>query len=852
LNVRDALVYLEDVKKQFADQPDVYNRFLDIMKEFKSHAIDTPGVIDRVLELFGSNMSLIIGFNTFLPPGYEIGPDPIGVRVTTPQYTRPQGQQGQQSAMPIASGARPHAGPAEFNHAITFVNKIKNRFASQPDIYKQFLEILQQYQRENKPLKDVYAHVQVLFREAEDLLVEFKQFLPDPSANAAATTAPAGGVGAVRSNAGTQKRQKQQTSIMAGGSMSEGKTSASADELVFFERVKRHLTNKQTYVEFIKILNLFSQEILDRKQVVERVEPFLSNRADLFDWFKMFVGYDGKQEVVINEAPPREKIDLSRCKAASTSYRVLPLADQKLPCSGREDMCYEVVNDKYVSHPTWASEDQEFIAHRKNQFEEAMHRCEEERYEYDLYIEANLHTIALLEPIARRIEMMTAEERAAFRLPDGMGGQSRTIYKRIMRKVYEDRASDIIEQLQVNPTNTVPVVLARLKQKDEEWRKAQRESNKIWREVEIRNYYKSLDHQGINFKGNDKRTLSHKTLLEKVEAIYKEQMAARRPGDPRPAYQFSFDIQDNDLIQDVASLLMTCMDRQTAMSSADREHVEDFILGFLKDFFGLRKVESDRLHRMTLQRSAHNGRSGSAASDADRDDALSVVSHDSDADSSSSLPGRRTRGREQSLRRDVLLRRGAQRADGNDGDDTSPEESEAKAEDGDSSAMARNHGRSMSSPSSAAASVQDESADNEPSAAFSSTVGRTLVCFGNNAFYIFFRLYQTLYHRLQTLKKTAGMEGFGRKVNPVAEGMAIQHRLASVLLTCRSIKTVALNDYDLANDNYYRIELDLIARLLMQDMDKNTFEDSTRYLFGTKGYIMFTVNHLAQSILRQV
>ena len=36
LNVTDALSYLDNVKQQFSDQPDVYNKFLDIMKEFKS------------------------------------------------------------------------------------------------------------------------------------------------------------------------------------------------------------------------------------------------------------------------------------------------------------------------------------------------------------------------------------------------------------------------------------------------------------------------------------------------------------------------------------------------------------------------------------------------------------------------------------------------------------------------------------------------------------------------------------------------------------------------------------------------------------------------------------------------
>lgn len=36
LNVTDALTYLDAVKVQFQDQPDVYNHFLDIMKEFKN------------------------------------------------------------------------------------------------------------------------------------------------------------------------------------------------------------------------------------------------------------------------------------------------------------------------------------------------------------------------------------------------------------------------------------------------------------------------------------------------------------------------------------------------------------------------------------------------------------------------------------------------------------------------------------------------------------------------------------------------------------------------------------------------------------------------------------------------
>ncbi len=42
------------------------------MQEFKSQSIDTPGVIQRVSLLFDGHPDLIVGFNTFLPPGYKI------------------------------------------------------------------------------------------------------------------------------------------------------------------------------------------------------------------------------------------------------------------------------------------------------------------------------------------------------------------------------------------------------------------------------------------------------------------------------------------------------------------------------------------------------------------------------------------------------------------------------------------------------------------------------------------------------------------------------------------------------------------------------------------------------------
>lgn len=72
LSVTDILSYLDAAKDKFHDQPSFYNHFVDIMKVFKSHIIDTVGVIKRVSNLFNGHTALIMGFNTFLPVGYQI------------------------------------------------------------------------------------------------------------------------------------------------------------------------------------------------------------------------------------------------------------------------------------------------------------------------------------------------------------------------------------------------------------------------------------------------------------------------------------------------------------------------------------------------------------------------------------------------------------------------------------------------------------------------------------------------------------------------------------------------------------------------------------------------------------
>lgn len=159
---------------------------------------------------------------------------------------------------------------------------------------------------------------------------------------------------------------------------------------------------------------------------------------------------------------------------------------------------------------------------RKTQYEESIYRCEDERFELDGVIETNAATIRVLEGVHKKMSRMSQEELQKFKLDDCLGGSSPTIHQRALKRIYGDKAADIIDGLKKNPVVAVPVVLRRLKSKEEEWREAQKGFNKIWREQNEKYYLKSLDHQGINFKQNDVKALRSKSLFNEIETLYDE------------------------------------------------------------------------------------------------------------------------------------------------------------------------------------------------------------------------------------------------------------------------------------------------------------------------------------------
>lgn len=593
----------------------------------------------------------------------------------------------------------------EFSHAINYVNKIKTRFKSDPSVYKSFLEILQTYQTDQRPIHEVYEQVTMLFQGAPDLLDDFKKFLPDttqeqphglqgpPQISTAhheielpvseiqkvQQMPPIGSFSPpkqaqVADNILLNEQAQHNLILENGGHLVEAAGNADIpisnlrgqpynseainelnqqtlnpdysnhsigfennmlgtgqsnverpeidldpslvpiipeplepaeseleinDEVHFFEKVKKKIGSKQVYQDFLKLLNIYTQDLISKNDLIRKIAQFIGNDNELFSWFKMFIGYEELPKEIENIVYEKHRVDLDLCEACGPSYKRLPKADTFMPCSGRDEMCWEVLNDEWVGHPVWASEESGFIAHRKNQYEETLFKTEEERHEYDFYIEANLRTIQTLEVINNRINAMTPEEKASFRLPEGLGATSMTIYKKVIRKIYEkDRGLEIIEALHEHPAQTVSVVLNRLKQKDEEWRRNQREWNKVWRDIEQKVYYKSLDHLGLTFKQTDKKLLLTKQLLSDLSTIKEDPLCKEfgtnsivnkrwNPLVLKPSSEIVYEYKDNEILFDIINMCKTFIFKVSSYSQSDKEKLEIFLYWFVSFFFDI-------------------------------------------------------------------------------------------------------------------------------------------------------------------------------------------------------------------------------------------------------------------------
>ncbi|RLN64109.1 hypothetical protein BBP00_00003642 [Phytophthora kernoviae] len=1010
LRVEDALLYLDQVKQQFGDQPDIYNQFLDVMKDFKAQAIDTPGVILRVSTLFRGYPNLILGFNTFLPPGYRIRPDtsievipsqisarggggnipmysgvggqqqssnanmghrPPPVTIPPPPYSPPELSQHhkqptsssrqqlasagqmktggkpkkQQAPTPGAGGnavSRSSTNPVEFDHAIHYVTTIKQRFADEPETYKEFLAILHTYQKEQRSIRQVLDQVSHLFRDHPDLLREFTFFLPDAvqeqakeRLNRAAEKAQQrkdlmaqkhkyasqGGYQQSRRDDGRSMGDSPSSAAMKGrGLLAEdddaylkyGKKDvgmykddrrlsgkalerrekererernraqfnhkrakrrpydgkerraylALSDVLLdkeewgIFEKIKKILPSRDNWREFLKCLELYSQEVLDRNEMLSLIRNLFGRHTELVDEFDHLLCSHGVQKTPKEIWPfiPLAETDLSQCRRATPSYRGLPASYPIPPCSSRSALDKSVCNDSWVSVPT-GSEDYSFKSMRKNQYEEALFKCEDERFEIDMVIEANASTISILEPLAHEIEVLKSKEGEDDKLWSYVvdKGTFRVTHLSAITRIYGESGTQILDLLRKYPAGAIPVILKRLKQKDEEWRRAREDLNRQWKEVNEKNYHKSLDHSSFYFKQKDKKQTSMKTMMQeakkKLEVEEKRTDATKADSSTSPSTVSATAVVSAKAAPQASDIADALKKEQSAGASKPPATMAIKITVAQpvpttewKPHFAY-KFASVQIHKEAFGLLSYAAEKNLSVADKEK---ISKVWQ------SFFFPFFH-------LEEEWLVRKPQRTTLTIEKAKTLPVGTEVSTEFGEGTVQQFNKEKGFLTVNLAGVGCQaylqpsaitiQEAADFPPGLpaldnlkdAAKTQADYTALFYGNQHAYAFLRLYQMLHNRLERaydLCEKAKRNRTRRTINPAARALAHAHH------------SLAASTKEKTGD--YQAFLSKLYSLIDGSVDSSKYEDCCRNLMGSTSYFLFTMDKLVTLVLKQM
>lgn len=281
LRVEDALLYLDDVKREFGDRPRIYNEFLSIMKNFKSQEVDTPGVIEKVSKLFRGYDTLILGFNKFLPDGYKITTEDLKIQeakyareaeaLRLQQHQRPAAGAAQQTLLgmgqPIPTSGRPFPGrlpqqqPVHTPVAQGANPQMKYTPGALPPQRPTVAAVPQQQlvapQRAQPPQQPSPAQLQQLPLQA--------------------SRGPQGRV----AKAGRPQQQAQPPQHQA----------VEFDHAIsYVTTIKRRFSNDpSTYHSFLEILHTYQKEQRGIKEVLEQVARLFQDHPDLLKEFTFFL-----------------------------------------------------------------------------------------------------------------------------------------------------------------------------------------------------------------------------------------------------------------------------------------------------------------------------------------------------------------------------------------------------------------------------------------------------------------------------------------------------------------------------------------------------------------------------------
>ncbi len=341
-----AINYVTRIKKRFANDPATYKHFLDILHTYQRQQRSIKDVLERVSLLFADHPDLLRDFTYFLPDSVqEQARDRIQRTLAEAKGRRDTGlreevrkrdsmaEEMMEQGSPgggygrggggggAEAGGRPYAGPLARDRE-------RAREADRADA-REYVE---------RAIDDRELSLRERERDRE------RERMIDRARDRGQV-----GMGPGKSPR-TQVVVKKRREKESDGHV----TGLTPTERSFFDRVKSVIGFRDQWVEFLKILELFSSESLTRAELFQLISDVLPQsgvqRKSILDELKTMVSNKGFTDMTQQDiwySMPIAEVDFSQCAKCTPSYRHIPNGYPKLACSDRSKTEAEVLNGEF-------------------------------------------------------------------------------------------------------------------------------------------------------------------------------------------------------------------------------------------------------------------------------------------------------------------------------------------------------------------------------------------------------------------------------------------------------------------------------------------------------------------------
>ncbi|CAL9773940.1 unnamed protein product [Musa acuminata subsp. burmannicoides] len=535
LSCDDALEFLVALKEGL--DPDKYEEFLDTVVDMKEQSSAVHETVERLKELLRISglPESALALDVFVPKGWD-------------------------APAPSVSEKKP-----DYRDALAHVRRVRSRFSNNEAKYTSFLDIFRMHRTDRKPMDQVHEEVMALFQGHDDLLEEYSFFFNHGSERKR--------YGIVSSSGpfSPQDEERPTNSNDAPAGEKEGRLSLYADcHLSNLEHsksqkyVERHsvvgkdqrgsskmcMVQKETHKNLNNLLPV--QKPSQRFDHCVAEPPHKGHRARLVDEEEIPMDMDhegdglqeklsendrirdtkrlfGGSSVLKDKDPCKNNLfgddeecdhgkgylkpDTSKCHRSAPGYVILPDHCHILPPSYMSEIGSAVLNDSLVCM-TSGSENNSFKIMHWNKYEECLIRCDDDRFELDMLLK-------LITVTAKRVEMLLkvkgdkVERESDIPIENYFTSQD----LRCIELLYDEYGLDFIDAVRENVSSALPVILNRLKQKEEEILEKLSDFSEVWTEAQATNHLRSLDHRSFYFKQQDPKTLSSKALLAECKQV---------------------------------------------------------------------------------------------------------------------------------------------------------------------------------------------------------------------------------------------------------------------------------------------------------------------------------------------